>query len=62
MAAMQKKQSVPKKKRREKDADRSCRPAAVSDGQCKALDEFIEDVLQEAGEEFLDEFRQIEGE
>ncbi len=26
------------------------------------LDQFIEKVLEEAGEEFLDEFRQIEGE
>ena len=28
----------------------------------KELDDFIEGVLQEAGEEFLDEFKQIEGE
>jgi hypothetical protein len=28
----------------------------------KQLDEFMEDVLQKAGEEFLDEFRQVEGE
>jgi hypothetical protein len=27
----------------------------------KELDEFIEGVLQEAGEEFLDEFKQVEG-
>lgn len=27
----------------------------------KALDDFIESVLQEAGEEFLDEFKQMEG-
>jgi hypothetical protein len=26
------------------------------------LDEFMEDVLQKTGEEFLDEFRQVEGE
>ena len=26
------------------------------------LDEFMEDVLEKAGEEFLDEFRQVEGE
>jgi len=35
-------------------------PAAGSDLQ--DLDNFIEKVLEEAGEEFLDEFRQIEGE
>ena len=28
----------------------------------KALDEFIEGVLQEAGEEFVDDFKQVEGE
>ena len=27
----------------------------------KELDEFIEGVLEEAGEEFLDEFKQVEG-
>lgn len=27
-----------------------------------ALDDFIEGVLEEAGEDFLDQFRQIEGE
>jgi len=35
-------------------------PGAGSD--LKDLDDFIEKVLEEAGEEFLDEFRQIEGE
>jgi hypothetical protein len=28
----------------------------------KKLDEFIEGVLQEAGEEFIDEFKQVDGE
>jgi hypothetical protein len=30
--------------------------------ELQELDAFIEKVLEEAGEEFLDEFRQIEGE
>ncbi len=28
----------------------------------KELDDFIEDVLEDAGEDFLDQFKQIEGE
>ncbi|MDF1553220.1 MAG: hypothetical protein P1P84_09170 [Deferrisomatales bacterium] len=39
------------------------RGASASAGpELEDLDAFIEKVLEEAGEEFLDEFRQIEGE
>lgn len=40
-------------------------PAASSEERSKQLqelDEFMEGVLQKAGEEFLDEFKQVEGE
>lgn len=36
--------------------------ATVESEDLEELDAFIEKVLEEAGEEFLDEFRQIEGE
>lgn len=38
------------------------RGASEQRQQLKELDNFIEKVLQEAGEEFLDEFKQVEGE
>lgn len=49
-----------KKKKQEETA-----PAALSPSRkkkLKELDEFMESVLNEAGEEFLDEFKQLEGE
>ncbi len=49
-----------KKKKQEEPA-----PLEMSPGQkkkLKELDEFMESVLSEAGEEFLDEFKQLEGE
>lgn len=59
---------ITKKKRRkkQKEAEDSAPPATISDDEkkrkLKELDEFMEGVLQKAGEEFLDEFRQMEGE
>jgi hypothetical protein len=38
------------------------RGGAAPGPELEELDAFIEKVLEEAGEEFLDEFRQIEGE
>lgn len=37
-------------------------PDEVAKQKLKELDEFMEGVLQEAGQEFLDEFKQVEGE
>ena len=54
----------PKKKKSKKE-DESSSSALTADKkkkELKELDEFIEGVLQEAGEEFLDEFKQVEGE
>jgi hypothetical protein len=56
---------IPKRKKAGKKEQDEVAAAARSRGQKKKLqdlDAFIEEVLQEAGEEFLDEFRQIEGE
>jgi hypothetical protein len=35
--------------------------SADQKNKLKALDEYIEGVLEEAGEDFLDQFKQIEG-
>jgi hypothetical protein len=48
-----------KKKKRHADEENLASP---SKKKLKELDDFIEGVLQEAGDEFLDEFRQVEGE
>ncbi|MBL6978450.1 MAG: hypothetical protein ISR61_05830 [Desulfobacteraceae bacterium] len=64
MAAIQKTKQ-PKKKKVKKEDEETFAPGVVSEEKkkrLKKLDEFIEGVLQEAGEEFLDEFKQIEGE
>lgn len=59
---------IPKRKRRkQEDSAETVTPAAaISDAEkqqkLKALDDFMEGVLQKAGEEFLDEFKQVEGE
>jgi len=63
MAETQKFKKVIKKKPKKDDSA----PAAegvtdVRKKKLKDLDEFIEGVLQEAGEEFLEEFKQVEGE
>jgi len=54
----------PKIKKPKKEDDVSIAPGGFSSDKkkkLKELDEFIEGVLQEAGEEFLDEFKQVEG-
>jgi hypothetical protein len=54
----------PKKKKSKKEDESQRAPGALSNEkkeELKALDEFIEGVLEEAGEEFLDEFKQVEG-
>jgi len=62
------KTQIPKRKRTEReDSEEPVSPASsISDEEKKQklreLDEFMEDVLQKAGEEFLDEFKQVEGE
>jgi hypothetical protein len=59
---------APKAKRPRKQDEETAGPAAPSTSEeekkkkLKELDDFMEDVLQKAGEEFLDEFRQVEGE
>jgi hypothetical protein len=63
--AESKRAQLPKKKKADKKEAPEVRETWVSRGQKKKLqdlDTFIEEVLQEAGEEFLEEFRQIEGE
>ncbi len=56
------------KKKREKKKDESLGNPATSQlssdmkQKLDELDNFIEGVLEKAGEEFLDEFRQVEGE
>lgn len=55
----------PKKKKVKKGEEETSASGALSEEKkkkLKELDEFIEGVLQEAGEEFLDEFKQVEGE
>lgn len=56
---------IPKRKKADKKKQDEVAAAPRVRGQKKKLqdlDAFIEGVLQEAGEEFLEEFRQIEGE
>lgn len=55
-----------KKAKKEKASETTGRTSAVTDEKTqqklKELDEFMEGVLQQAGQEFLDEFKQVEGE
>jgi hypothetical protein len=63
--AESKRAQLPKKQKAEKQDAPEAQAASLSRGQkekLQDLDAFIEGVLQEAGEEFLEEFRQIEGE
>ncbi len=59
---------IPQRKRsKQKDStETETSLPSISGGEKKQkleeLDEFMESVLQKAGEEFLDEFKQIEGE
>lgn len=51
-----------KKKKSPKEAQPSVQEASADKKKkLKELDSFIESVLQEAGEEFLEEFKQVEG-
>lgn len=57
----------PKAKRDKKKAETVVEPASTQVSQemkkkLNDLDNFIEGVLEKAGEEFLDEFKQVEGE
>ncbi len=67
MSELRQKQ-IPKGKRSKKlDASEDVAPSSTVPGEAtkqklKELDEFMEGVLQEAGQEFLDEFKQVEGE
>jgi hypothetical protein len=53
------------KKRKPKKEDEGPTPtdglSSEKKKKLEVLDEFIEGVLQEAGEEFLEEFKQVEG-
>jgi hypothetical protein len=63
MTESQKHQKVVKKKATQKK-DTPVSPEGMSGEtkeKLKALDKFIEGVLEEAGEEFVDEFKQVEG-
>jgi hypothetical protein len=54
----------PKKKKTKKEDGESTATSGISvdkKKKLKELDKFIEGVLQEAGEEFIDEFKQVEG-
>ena len=55
----------PKKKVSKQKDDKQTQPERLSKDKQKKLedlDDFIEGVLEEAGEDFLDQFKQIEGE
>lgn len=56
----------PKKKEKKKEEDATLPGSATITEEKKRklqeLDEFIDGVLEQAGEEFLDEFKQVEGE
>jgi hypothetical protein len=54
----------PKKKKAKKEESETIASSQVSEDKkkkLKELDKFIEGVLEEAGEEFIDEFKQVEG-
>jgi hypothetical protein len=63
MAVSQQYKQPKKKKAKKEDAEITATGAVSEDKKkkLKELDNFIEGVLQEAGEEFLDEFKQVEG-
>lgn len=50
-----------KKKKSGKEEESPHAAATDKKKKLKQLDEFIESVLEEAGEEFLEEFKQVEG-
>jgi hypothetical protein len=55
----------PKKKISKKKENKQEQPEKLSkekQTKLKELDNYIENVLEEAGEDFLDQFKQIEGE
>jgi hypothetical protein len=55
----------PKKKVAKKKVDEQEQSEKLSrekQDKLKALDNYLEEVLEEAGEDFLDQFKQIEGE
>lgn len=55
----------PKKKSSKKKAEEQQTPEKLSrekQDKLKELDNYLEEVLEEAGEDFLDQFKQIEGE
>jgi len=54
----------PKKKkvRKEREEEVASKLSDEKKEKLKKLDEFIEGVLQEAGEEFIDEFKQVDRE
>jgi len=55
----------PKKKISKKKENKQEQPEKLSkekQAKLKDLDNYIENVLEEAGEDFLDQFKQIEGE
>lgn len=53
-----------KEKKKEEDAPRTGSSSFSDDKKrrLQELDSFIDGVLEQAGEEFLDEFKQVEGE
>jgi len=57
---------IPKKKKTKEEDITAPPSSSVSDEEkthkLKELDDFMEGVLEKAGEEFLEEFRQVEGE
>jgi len=60
-------QKYKRKKGKKKDSTEAPAPSTAMSDQAakqklKELDEFMEGVLQKAGPEFLDEFKQVEGE
>ncbi len=62
MAETRQFQQRKKKKTGEEEESSPLSSMADKKKQLKELDDFIEGVLQEAGEEFLEEFKQVEGE
>ena len=57
---IQKPKKTVKKKKQQAESE-SEHLSADQKEKLKALDEYIEGVLEEAGEDFLDQFKQIEG-
>ena len=62
MAGPRRLERTKKKKGKAEGAEHSWGERAARHRELKQLDDFIEKVLEEAGEEFLDEFKQVEGE